>query len=550
MNATNPNIGRLIADALAAGAAAPAVDWTKIDTPIRHEGRQITLPADPGRMDYDDAIDTIGRVRDQENQEFDVREHVIGAPWDTLVAVYLAVQDIYGVVIAESIKTFFGEIRPDFITVVTGTGDADRVQVPQGRMSLPGVSNPIHVAMGTDGTFITGVVRKRDRAILVEIANRARRFIGERSVYKGKAIRINVDDDGDLDLGQQPEFIDLSNVAEGDIIHTAETEALIRTNIFAPLKHTAACRANRIPLKRGILLEGKYGTGKSLTARVAAKVATDNGWTFLMLNRSQGLKAAIEFARSYQPCVIFAEDIDRAADREDEDVNDLVNLLDGMISKSMEMMVVLTTNFIDKIDASLLRPGRFDAVISIDAPDAEAAQRIIRSYARDLLPAEADLTSVGDACAGMIPASIREVVERAKLAMLTEDRKALTPEDLRISAIGMKRHMALLEPKSTEKSPAEMFAEGFMGLIGSGLDMEGVASTAEVLDARNKVIARIIDHTKPISQLAPVVLAGAGAAAKAADNTDKLLDKKRAGGGGAGLLIDPALRAASAGRAA
>jgi SpoVK/Ycf46/Vps4 family AAA+-type ATPase len=251
---------------------------------------------------------------------------------------------------------------------------------------------------------------------------------------------------------------------------------------MAPLKHTAACRANKVPLKRGILLEGKYGTGKSLTARVTAKVATDHGWTFIMLNRSQGLKQAIEFARAYQPCVIFAEDIDRAADRENEDVNDLVNLLDGLITKNMEMMVVLTTNFIDKIDRSLLRPGRFDAVISIDAPDAETSAKIVRAYAGPLLAADADLTEVGETTAGMIPASIREVVERAKLGMLTEGRDNIAPNDLLASALGMQRHMALLNPAVETKSLGEAFADSLMDLLGDTLAerIEGAAGDGSV----------------------------------------------------------------------
>lgn len=508
-------------------ALAAAVDWTKIDTQIKHEGKEIKLPSDPGNMDYDEAINTIARVRDQENQEFDVREVIKGAPWDTLVAVYRAMQEIYGVVLSESTRTWFGEIKPDFITVHTGHGPNDRIQVPQGRMSLPGVEAPIYVGMTNDGTLIQGNVRKRDRARLVEIANKAREFIRTASVYKGKAIRLNVDDDGDLELGTQPEFLDLVSVTEGDIIHTAETEALIRTNIFAPLKHTAACRNNRIPLKRGILLEGKYGTGKSLTARVTAKVATDNGWTFLMLNRSQGLKAAIEFAREYQPCVIFAEDIDRAADREDEGVNDLVNLLDGMISKTMEMMVVLTTNHIEKIDRALLRPGRFDAVISIDAPDAETAERIVRSYARGLLATGANLAAVGEATAGMIPASIREVVERAKLSMLTEGRVELTTEDLRISAIGMKRHVALLEPAADEKSKAEIFAESFVGMISEAfmLELGEAATPTDILNARNVIVRQVHERTAPLGDMAMVTMAGAAASKQAADVSNKIAKK-------------------------
>jgi transitional endoplasmic reticulum ATPase len=507
-----------------------STDWTKIDTQIKFEGRQITLPADPEAMDYDDAISTIERIRDQENQEFDVRELVEGAPWDTLVAVYRAMQEIYGVVLAQSQKTWFGEIKPDFVTVITGHNDEDRVQVPMGQMSLPGVEAPVHIVMQREGTLIVGTVRRRDRARLVEIANLARSLINTQSVYKGKAIRLNVDDDGALQLGSQPEFLNLTGVKESDIIHTKDTEAQIRTNVFAPLKHTEACRKNRIPLKRGILLEGKYGTGKSLTARVTAKIATDNGWTFIMLNRSQGLKAAIEFARIYQPCVIFAEDIDRAADREDEDVNDLVNLLDGMISKTMEMMVVLTTNFIDKIDRSLLRPGRFDAVISIDTPDADTAQRIIRSYARELLDVDDELGDVGEATAGMIPASIREVVERAKLAMLTEGRTRLSTEDLRVSAIGMKRHMALLDPKVEDESIEAKFIAGFRHIftqaIEGGLEVDGMAQEDSVKGVRKMVIASHEDLAKRVSNVTEVAKAGASSA-EAGLKYNKIIDQRQ-----------------------
>lgn len=516
MNSQN-NTARLLQAVAAVQAAPPPVDWTKIDTAIEFEGKKIVLPASPENMDYDVAIDTLERIRDQENQSYDVKELVKGAPWDTLVATYRAMQEIYGVVMATSIQTWFGEIKPDFITVMTGPNDADRIQVPMGQMELPGVSEPVNVKMVGEGTFIFGTVRRKDRAILVDIANRARRIINEQSVYKSKAIRLNVSDEGHLVLENQPEFIDLSKVSEGDMIHTDDTAALIRTNIFAPLKHTAACRENRIPLKRGILLEGKYGTGKSLTARVTAKVATDNGWTFILLNRSQGLKAAIEFAREYQPCVIFAEDIDRAADRSDEGVNDLVNLLDGVISKTMEMMVVLTTNFIDKIDRSLLRPGRFDAVISIDVPDAKTAEKIVRSYAGFLLDHSTDLSSVGLATAGMIPASIREVVERAKLAMLSEGRHSISAEDLRISAIGMKRHMALLVTPENEETPAEKLAAGLLAVMveGFGPTNDETATFEQVAELASKTSHGLTAIGRVVSDTNDVAKAGAGAAMKA-----------------------------------
>jgi SpoVK/Ycf46/Vps4 family AAA+-type ATPase len=298
----------------------------------------------------------------------------------------------------------------------------------------------------------------------------------------------------------------------------------------------------RIPLKRGILLEGRYGTGKSLTARVTAKVAADNGWTFLMLDRSQGLQSAIEFAQHYQPCVIFAEDIDRCADRDDEDVNDLVNMLDGLISKDMEMMVVLTTNFIEKIDRALLRPGRFDAVISIQPPDAETAERLVHAYARDLLDETADLSEVGEVIAGQIPATIREVVERAKLAMLTEGRKFLTEEDLEVSAIGMKRHMALLEPTESEATPAEKLFDAIKLVMSASVSEAGIEdlATERSLTASTNILERQIDRVEDRQRATHhAAMGAAGAAKKAADNTEKLVGRD------AGNAIANLLRPAS-----
>src|SRR3982750_1868806 len=87
-------------------------DWTKIDTPLTHEGKKIILPGDPEDMDYDTAIDTITRVKKAENQKYSVEERVDGLPWDALVALFRAVQEIYGVVLPTSMRTWFGDRPP------------------------------------------------------------------------------------------------------------------------------------------------------------------------------------------------------------------------------------------------------------------------------------------------------------------------------------------------------------------------------------------------------------------------------------------------------
>lgn len=441
------------------------IDWTKIDTPLTHEGKKIILPGDPDDMPYDTAIETIYRVKKAEEQTYIAAERVDGLPWDALTAVFLAMQEIYGVVLPTTMKTWFGPQQPEFITIKTGPNPKDLIQVPSGTFTLPGMKSPIRVVMEYRGCIMSGEVNKKDRARFVEIANRAREIVTTNSIYKGQAIRLMVDNDGDLDLAQQPEFFDIKGVTEGDMIHNRVTHSIIETSILSPIKHEMACRKHAIPLKRGILLEGRYGTGKTLTARVTARVAADHGWTFIVIAKAQGLAAALDTAKRYQPSVVFAEDIDRFGDRSKESVNDLVNLMDGLVPATAAVMTVLTTNFVELIDKALLRPGRLDAVISIDAPDAETVARLIRLYGAQLLKQDVSLDEVGTILAGQIPATVAEVVKRAKLAMLTEDRETLTEADLITAAESMKRHLSLLEGIKPPKSAGDLLADAIRGIV-------------------------------------------------------------------------------------
>ena len=178
-----------------------------------------------------------------------------------------------------------------------------------------------------------------------------------------------------------------------------------------------------------------------------------------MIAKAEGLSAALNAAQRYQPAVVFAEDIDRFGDRTKESVNDLVNLMDGLIPANAAVMTVLTTNFVEQIDRALLRPGRLDAVVSIDAPDAETVGRLIRLYGAELLAADVGLEQAGEILQGQIPATVAEVVKRAKLAMLTEDREALSEADLVTAAESMKRHLALLEGIKPPRSKGDILAE-------------------------------------------------------------------------------------------
>lgn len=167
-------------------------------------------------------------------------------------------------------------------------------------------------------------------------------------------------------------------------------------------------------------------------------------------------------------------------------VDHILNVIDGVESKSAELVIVLTTNDIDNITPALLRPGRLDAVIYIDAPDAEAAERLARQYSRGLIPADEDISEAAKHLAGRIPAVIRETVERAKLVAI-----GLTPEGEKLhitnaallhAALRMDFQLQKLDPKAPDlRSESEKAAS----IIADAMDRTGIAPVVPLPAGKN-----------------------------------------------------------------
>lgn len=493
------NIVQQLAEALA-DAAIPAnkrPNWDRLDVEIKHEGRAITLPGEPGPMPEEKAVEALQRKIADNNQPFRFHEFIDnGHPYDAAVAFVKAMTKLYGWASPQTIMTMFGPKPPSMLSIKTGHGVEDVIQCPFGSFKLPGIDQLVHTMFdeGPKGRTCFTVHYegpKKAKYVLLELITEARRILAAESIYRGKAIRFSVNSDGDVDMSSPPEFMDVSDTSESNLIFDADIQAMIDNNILVPIKETAACRKHKIPLKRGILLEGPYGTGKSLTARMTAAVCEKNGWTFVLLDRVQGLRTALEFANLYAPAVVFAEDIDRIAAERDEDANDLINTIDGVVSKRSEIMTILTTNFAEKLNPVILRPGRLDAVISLRAPSDEAVARLLKEYAGKLLPSNAVTTKAAAELSGQIPASIRECVERAKLGMIGRGDKTLSDDDLVVAALTMKNHLALLNKKVDEETDAQKLATSLRRVIGGpgGSDVEDAVENVDglVRAAHNKL---------------------------------------------------------------
>jgi ATPase family associated with various cellular activities (AAA) len=486
---TTETITERLVNEIAETEKAKKVNWDKLDMKVQHAGRIITLPQDPAKMPIKTAIATLQRLQHDEETEVRVHEIIDAFPLDAAVAFVKAMQRLYGWASPVAVPGFFGPKPPSYLGVKVGKNKEDIVQCPIGGFMLPGVSKTIETGIYSGGRqfIIHGVVLQKEKGIILELATETRRIVEAESIYRGKAVRLQVDENGDFDISNPPEFMDTSGVTEQSLVFSDDITSQINTNILVPIKHTALCKKNKIPLKRGILLEGPYGTGKSLTAAMVAQCCEQNGWTFILLSRVQGLRAALEFANRFSPAVVFAEDIDRIAENRDEATNDLINTIDGVVSKRSEIMTILTTNFAEKLNPVILRPGRLDAVISLKAPDMETAKKLIRHYAGNLLPKDANLDGSANELSGQIPASIRECVERAKLGMIGRGDNKLSDNDVLIAAQTMKNHLALLNKDNAVKSDAVVLAETLKKVVqnGSGERLEAISKQVE--DIYNQV---------------------------------------------------------------
>lgn len=449
---------------------------TELAEVVRH-GEQLIIPE---AVSYPTAIELIQRKMREEDEVVQLSETVDGFVWDGALALTKAMKKIFGYANAEVTPGFFGPTPPKMIAVQTGPLDTDVEMVPWGTFSLPSVEGTI--VTGTtvkDGIIMLSVVatvKRKYKEIIHELVNEARKIVAAESIYRGKAFSMRFkNDDGDAQM-PSPKFLDLSKVREDSIVFSKDVESAIGTSLFTPIEQSAKCRELNIPLKRGVLLSGKYGTGKTLVTYVTAAKATRHGWTFLHCQRSEDLAQMVRFAKRYQPCAIFCEDIDRSTSGgRSVEMDDILNIVDGIESKNTEIMVILTTNHLENINPAMLRPGRLDAIINVLPPDAKAVEKLVRLYGGKLVPENADLTEVGTKLAGQIPAVIRECVERSKLAAIKLSNGGpltLTGEALLDAALGMKNQLDLLAKGQEAVSPHRKIATIIGDSLVKGLDAE------------------------------------------------------------------------------
>lgn len=454
----------------------------------------------PDRMSLKEAIKWL-TVKDQEEDKTVALAYEIpGFPLDGAVALTYAIDDIYGFFQKVDIPGDF--FTPDQPPVMVGvqTSLNETITVPWGRLKIPGVAGYIetHAHPKKPMLFIGGQIKQRHVAEIERLIAKTKEFILTRSVYKGKAFTLDLswrrEGRGQFNpLDHAPRFtIDTTKVNPDGLVLPKPVMRDVTYGLFTPIEHSEVCRKHGIPLKRGILAAGPYGTGKTLMANVAAKKAVDNGWTFINLTSVIDLAEAFKFAAFYAPCVIFAEDVDRvvSGDRSAE-MDAILNTFDGVDSKNHEIITVLTTNHVERMNQAILRPGRCDTLVTFSAPDADAAARLVQLYGRGLIAQDADLTAIGRSLDGHIPAEIREAIERAKLTAIARlaaegvpaaeitVQDQVTTQDILDAVRAMENQHKLLEPKKQDnrslvEKGLDAFGQRVANAVSSGAQKQAV----------------------------------------------------------------------------
>ena len=204
----------------------------------------------------------------------------------------------------------------------------------------------------------------------------------------------------------------------------------------------------RIP--KGVLLEGPPGTGKTLLAKAVAGEAdvtffSISGSDFVEMYVGVGasrVRDMFEEAKKNAPCIVFIDEIDAVArrrgsgmggghDEREQTLNQLLVEMDGF-SVNEGIIVMAATNRVDILDPAIMRPGRFDRKITVNAPDVGGREEILKVHAKNKRLAEdVDLKQIAQTTAGFTGADLENLMNEAAINAAKRSAGYHCQEDIR-----------------------------------------------------------------------------------------------------------------------
>jgi ATPase family associated with various cellular activities (AAA) len=259
-----------------------------------------------------------------------------------------------------------------------------------------------------------------DRTAAIATRDEIERLIRDRNVFRGQVLSFSESEHYGNDLVS---FLPRPTVTADDVVLPDGLLQTIERHVIGVADWSRELLSAGQHLKRGLLLHGPPGTGKTHTVRYLTGRLTDSTVILLTGTSIRFIDRAAALARRLQPTMVVLEDVDLVGMDRDftPDSNPLLfSLLEAMdgIGADADVTFVLTTNRADILELALAdRPGRVDLAVEIPRPDAQCRKRLLRLYARDLV-IDADLGEAVAGTEGVTASFIKEMIRRTVLVSL------------------------------------------------------------------------------------------------------------------------------------
>lgn len=250
----------------------------------------------------------------------------------------------------------------------------------------------------------------------------------------------DVDEDGYIVVGggEDPKFFEEpqpERITLADVGGLEQVKNRLRLAFLEPMRNPEIAKAYGKSLRGGLLLYGPPGTGKTFLARAIAgeldakflSITIADILDGIMGESEKNVRRIFERARDLAPCVLFIDELDSLGGKRSgysnmgwmrNVVNQMLQEMDGVGADNDGVFILAATNHPWDVDNALLRPGRFDRVVLVTAPDPIARGEILKHAFKDRPIAGIDLAEVVEATHGFSGADLTHLAaSAAELAM-------------------------------------------------------------------------------------------------------------------------------------